>query len=208
MFPHYVEIDIHTFNCVTLMNDKLFLQLDILRGIHADLATLANEVNHLLGFQGGHCWFTLPREIFWSTFLFAYWYLKDFLKSVLGGRGSKKARFTQLFRESLHCLLQESAGFAQPLREQFALLSKIELNVEGSVTLSTCFSDPGAHRHFGHSPDPVRLLLLRLGARQRLHGGHLALPRPRHPARHQAPPHRTLGTGTYYIHIRKWPKVI
>ena len=31
----------------------LFPQLDILRGIHADLATLANEVNHLLGFQGG-----------------------------------------------------------------------------------------------------------------------------------------------------------
>ncbi len=26
-------------------------QLDILRGIHADLATLSNEVNHLLGFQ-------------------------------------------------------------------------------------------------------------------------------------------------------------
>ena len=34
-------------------------QLDILRGIHADLATLANEVNHLLGFQGGN-WFMLP----------------------------------------------------------------------------------------------------------------------------------------------------
>ena len=69
MFPHYVEIDICLQFCYP--NEwcfKLFLQLDILRGIHADLATLANEVNHLLGFQGGHCWFTLPREIFWSTF--------------------------------------------------------------------------------------------------------------------------------------------
>ena len=28
-----------------------YLQLDILRGIHADLSALAQEVNHLLGFQ-------------------------------------------------------------------------------------------------------------------------------------------------------------
>lgn len=37
---------------VTKEEENTFImQLDILRGIHADLATLANEVNHLLGFQ-------------------------------------------------------------------------------------------------------------------------------------------------------------
>ena len=55
-------------------------QLDTLRGIHADLATLANEVNHLLGFQGGN-WFMLPRELNRNTFymkhiLFGHYKLK------------------------------------------------------------------------------------------------------------------------------------
>ena len=68
------------------------------------------------------------------------------------------------------------------------------------MTLTTC-SDPGPHHHERHSPDPVRLLLLGLRARQLLPRGQLALPRPRHPAGNQAPSHWTLGTGTYIKYL-------
>ena len=68
--------------------ETFFSQLDILRGIHADLATLANEVNHLLGFQGGN-WFMLPRELNRNTFymkhiLFGPYKLKFFVIESTG----------------------------------------------------------------------------------------------------------------------------
>ena len=69
------------------------------------------------------------------------------------------------------------------------------------MALTPC-SDPGPNHHERRSPDPVRLLLLGLGARRFLPGGHLALPRARRLAGHQAPPHRTLGTGTLQQHAR------